>query len=160
MKTFSALALGVLFTLGLAPHLNAAPQFGQRSGVRVGTDTGRFTYTPTHTAFYAGKTSLPGGTVTEQLANVDPAIVEKSRQETPSGRLTTAEEVARLIVFLGSDGNGNVNGEVIHTAGHTAGSVSLYCADLEAVFTGDALLASGSFGCWARNVRKAFSASP
>jgi glyoxylase-like metal-dependent hydrolase (beta-lactamase superfamily II) len=33
--------------------------------------------------------------------------------------------------------------EVIHTAGHTAGSVSLYCADLKAVFTGDALLASG-----------------
>ncbi|MCW7945874.1 acetoacetyl-CoA reductase [Streptomyces hygroscopicus] len=59
----------------------------------------------------------PGGTVTEQLANVDPAILEKSRKETPSGRLTTAEEVARLIVFLGSDGNGNINGEVIHTAG-------------------------------------------
>jgi glyoxylase-like metal-dependent hydrolase (beta-lactamase superfamily II) len=33
--------------------------------------------------------------------------------------------------------------EVVHTAGHTRGSVSLYCADLEAVFTGDALLASG-----------------
>jgi glyoxylase-like metal-dependent hydrolase (beta-lactamase superfamily II) len=33
--------------------------------------------------------------------------------------------------------------EVIHTPGHTPGSVSLYCADLEAVFTGDALLASG-----------------
>jgi len=33
--------------------------------------------------------------------------------------------------------------EVIHTPGHTPGSVSLYCADLEVVFTGDALLASG-----------------
>jgi glyoxylase-like metal-dependent hydrolase (beta-lactamase superfamily II) len=33
--------------------------------------------------------------------------------------------------------------EVIHTAGHTRGSVSLYCADLEVVFTGDALAASG-----------------
>ena len=33
--------------------------------------------------------------------------------------------------------------EVIHTAGHTPGSVSLYCADLDAVFTGDAQLASG-----------------
>jgi glyoxylase-like metal-dependent hydrolase (beta-lactamase superfamily II) len=33
--------------------------------------------------------------------------------------------------------------EVIQTAGHTPGSVSLYCADLEVVFTGDALLASG-----------------
>ena len=33
--------------------------------------------------------------------------------------------------------------EVIGTAGHTRGSVSLYCADLEAVFTGDALLATG-----------------
>ena len=33
--------------------------------------------------------------------------------------------------------------EVIHTAGHTPGSVSLYCADLDVVFTGDALAASG-----------------
>lgn len=33
--------------------------------------------------------------------------------------------------------------EVLHTPGHTPGSVSLYCADLGAVFTGDALLASG-----------------
>jgi len=43
--------------------MNAAPQFGQRSGARVGTDVGRFTYTPTHTATYAGVTNLPGGTV-------------------------------------------------------------------------------------------------
>ncbi len=33
--------------------------------------------------------------------------------------------------------------EVIHTPGHTHGSVSLYCEGLEVVFTGDALLASG-----------------
>jgi glyoxylase-like metal-dependent hydrolase (beta-lactamase superfamily II) len=33
--------------------------------------------------------------------------------------------------------------EVIHTPGHTKGSVSLHCADLGIVFTGDALLASG-----------------
>jgi len=33
--------------------------------------------------------------------------------------------------------------EVIQTAGHTPGSVSLYCADLEVVFTGDALSGGG-----------------
>jgi glyoxylase-like metal-dependent hydrolase (beta-lactamase superfamily II) len=33
--------------------------------------------------------------------------------------------------------------EVIHTPGHTPGSVSLYCEDLGVVFTGDALLAGG-----------------
>jgi glyoxylase-like metal-dependent hydrolase (beta-lactamase superfamily II) len=33
--------------------------------------------------------------------------------------------------------------DVIHTGGHTPGSVSLYCADLEVMFTGDALTASG-----------------
>ncbi|HZR49245.1 MAG TPA: MBL fold metallo-hydrolase [Streptosporangiaceae bacterium] len=33
--------------------------------------------------------------------------------------------------------------EVIHSPGHSAGSVSLYCEELEAVFTGDTLLASG-----------------
>lgn len=33
--------------------------------------------------------------------------------------------------------------EVLHTPGHTAGSVSLYCEELEVVFSGDALLAGG-----------------
>jgi glyoxylase-like metal-dependent hydrolase (beta-lactamase superfamily II) len=33
--------------------------------------------------------------------------------------------------------------EVMHTAGHTPGSVSIYCEDLEVVFTGDTLAASG-----------------
>jgi glyoxylase-like metal-dependent hydrolase (beta-lactamase superfamily II) len=33
--------------------------------------------------------------------------------------------------------------EVLHTGGHTPGSVSLYCADLEVVFTGDVLAANG-----------------
>jgi len=33
--------------------------------------------------------------------------------------------------------------EVIHTGGHTPGSVSIYCEDLGVVFTGDALYANG-----------------
>ena len=33
--------------------------------------------------------------------------------------------------------------DVLHTPGHTPGSVSLYCEDLGVVFTGDALVASG-----------------
>jgi len=33
--------------------------------------------------------------------------------------------------------------EVIHTPGHTPGSVCLYCEDLDVVFTGHALLATG-----------------
>jgi glyoxylase-like metal-dependent hydrolase (beta-lactamase superfamily II) len=36
--------------------------------------------------------------------------------------------------------------EVIHTGGHTPGSVSLYCEGLEVVFTGDALSANGPVG--------------
>ena len=37
----------------------------------------------------------------------------------------------------------DVSLEVLHTPGHTPGSVSLYCEDLGVVFTGDALLAAG-----------------
>jgi len=33
--------------------------------------------------------------------------------------------------------------EVLHTAGHSPGSVSLYCEDMGVVFTGDALTANG-----------------
>ncbi|MEQ4723310.1 SDR family oxidoreductase [Nonomuraea sp. B19D2] len=59
----------------------------------------------------------PGGTLTESLEAVDPVLLERAVQETPSGRLSTADDVARLIVFLCSAANGNINGEVVHTAG-------------------------------------------
>jgi len=64
----------------------------------------------------------PGATLTESLriAADYPGTAEMVAAEverTPSGRLSTPEEVARLIVFLGSEANGNINGEVIHTAG-------------------------------------------
>ncbi|MEU8801164.1 SDR family oxidoreductase [Spirillospora sp. NPDC048819] len=59
----------------------------------------------------------PGATLTESLDAVDPVLLEKATEETPSGRLSTADDVARLIVFLCSEANGNVNGEVVHTAG-------------------------------------------
>jgi allene oxide cyclase-like protein len=44
--------------------LNAKAQFGKQPGARIGSDHGRFTYTSTHSASYAGEASLPGGTVT------------------------------------------------------------------------------------------------
>ena len=64
----------------------------------------------------------PGATRTEHMATIlqDPAtneLVRKEIEQTPSGRLSEPEDVARLIVFLGSEANGNINGELIHTAG-------------------------------------------
>ena len=44
--------------------LNATRQFGHRTGARIGSDRGRFTYTGMHSASYSGEASLPGGTVT------------------------------------------------------------------------------------------------
>ncbi len=48
-------------------------------------------------------------------------------------------QIAELGVFEVAD----VVLEVIHTPGHSPGSVSLYCEDLGAVFSGDALIAEG-----------------
>jgi 3-oxoacyl-[acyl-carrier protein] reductase len=59
----------------------------------------------------------PGTTLTESQQNVHAEIVAHQREITPSGRLATPDDVARLIVFLGSQANGNINGEVIDTAG-------------------------------------------
>jgi 3-oxoacyl-[acyl-carrier protein] reductase len=64
----------------------------------------------------------PGATMTESMAEIllDPAtkaLVDREIEQTPSGRLSEPDEVAKLIVFLGSAANGNVNGEIIHTAG-------------------------------------------
>lgn len=59
----------------------------------------------------------PGATTTESMDAVAPEITEHQRQQTPSGRLSTPEDVARTIAFLCSEANGNVTGELIHTAG-------------------------------------------
>lgn len=65
---------------------------------------------------------VPGATLTETVRGLaeqpgTSELLAAETERTPSGRLTTPEEVARLIVFLGSAANGNVNGAVIHTAG-------------------------------------------
>jgi hypothetical protein len=44
--------------------VNAAPQFGKRKGVAIGTDSGTMTFTGPHTASFKGKAVLPGGTLT------------------------------------------------------------------------------------------------
>jgi 3-oxoacyl-[acyl-carrier protein] reductase len=64
----------------------------------------------------------PGATRTELMDELllDPAtreLVTREVEQTPSGRLSDPDDIARLIVFLGSAANGNINGEVIHTAG-------------------------------------------
>lgn len=59
----------------------------------------------------------PGGTRTESLERVDPAQLARAERDTPSGRLSTPEDVGNLIAFLCSEANGNINGEIIHVAG-------------------------------------------
>jgi hypothetical protein len=44
--------------------VNAAPQFGKKTGVAVGSDSGTMTFTGTHTATFKGEAVLPGGTLT------------------------------------------------------------------------------------------------
>ena len=44
--------------------VNAAPQFGKKKGVEVGSDSGTMTFTGPHTATFRGKAVLPGGTLT------------------------------------------------------------------------------------------------
>ncbi|GHF65422.1 beta-ketoacyl-ACP reductase [Streptomyces mashuensis] len=64
----------------------------------------------------------PGATRTEffeQLLEDESTreMVDKEIERTPSGRISDPEDVANLILFLGSDANRAINGEVIHAAG-------------------------------------------
>jgi glyoxylase-like metal-dependent hydrolase (beta-lactamase superfamily II) len=66
----------------------------------------------------------------------------------PSDRLAWREAHAEVTpeIEMEEGGSFEVAGvvlEVLHTPGHTPGSVSLYCEGLAAVLTGDALLADG-----------------
>ncbi|MDP9457099.1 MAG: hypothetical protein CYG60_17720 [Actinobacteria bacterium] len=61
---------------------------------------------------------MPGLTLTERARRVIPGeVLDGEAARTPTGRLTTPEEVAALVVFLGSAANGHVNGENIRVSG-------------------------------------------
>lgn len=61
---------------------------------------------------------MPGMTLTQRAHRTLPRnIREQVANQTPSGRLTTPEDVAATMVFLGSAANGHVNGEIIRVTG-------------------------------------------
>lgn len=61
---------------------------------------------------------MPGLTLTERASRVIPqTVLDEEAARTPTGRLTTPEEVAGLVVFLGSAANGHVNGQIVRVTG-------------------------------------------
>lgn len=64
-----------------------------------------------------------GFTLTERnLGHFGDELRERVSGAVPSRRLSTPEEVARVVVFLGSAANGNISGEVVREGSSTAGS--------------------------------------
>jgi 3-oxoacyl-[acyl-carrier protein] reductase len=61
----------------------------------------------------------PGLTTTERMVNgmVPGALIDSVAKSTPTGRLATPEEVAKMIVFLGSGANGNTTGQFVSVSG-------------------------------------------
>ena len=61
---------------------------------------------------------MPGFTLTEKARNwmLEERIMQMAEQ-TPTNRLATPEDIARLVVFLGSPINTHINGEEIRVAG-------------------------------------------
>jgi glyoxylase-like metal-dependent hydrolase (beta-lactamase superfamily II) len=79
-----------------------------------------------------------------EVADRDEAPVALHRADQFFWRAAHAEADAEIQMADGGRFEvADVQLEVIHTPGHTPGSVSLYCEGLEAVFTGDALGAAG-----------------
>lgn len=61
---------------------------------------------------------MPGLTLTEQNREEIPEkLHEQEAEKTSTGRLTTSEEVASAIVYLSSEANGHVNGEIVRVTG-------------------------------------------
>lgn len=65
-------------------------------------------------------TVAPGFTLTEgNLARFGDDVREPVRQRTPSGHLSVPQDIASVVVFLGSPANGNVTGAYLPVAGGT-----------------------------------------
>jgi 3-oxoacyl-[acyl-carrier protein] reductase len=60
---------------------------------------------------------MPGFVATESNLKIPQENQEMIRKMTPTGRFTTPEDVAQLIVFLGSQANGHVNGQTVLISG-------------------------------------------
>ncbi len=56
---------------------------------------------------------MPGFVATESNLQIQKDYLDLIRKGTPTGRLTTPEDVARLIVFLGSQANTQINGQIV-----------------------------------------------
>lgn len=60
----------------------------------------------------------PGFTVTERNLELMPQrLRDQQAAHTPTRRLSTPDDVARAIVFLGSPANGNITGETLNVTG-------------------------------------------
>lgn len=60
----------------------------------------------------------PGLTLTDQIrARVAPERLAGEAARSPSGRLSTPEDVARVVAFVCSEANGNLTGEIIPVTG-------------------------------------------
>ncbi|MFD7733304.1 SDR family NAD(P)-dependent oxidoreductase [Kitasatospora phosalacinea] len=55
----------------------------------------------------------PGFTLTDSRPPLPAALTDRLAAGTPTRRLSDAEDVARLVVFLGSGANGNLTGELV-----------------------------------------------
>src|SRR5258707_649329 len=78
-----------------------------------------------------------------EVAERDEAPVALHKADRIQWRTVHDDDPEILMDHAGTFEVADVTLKVIHTPGHSSGSVSLYCPELEAVFTGDALIASG-----------------
>jgi 3-oxoacyl-[acyl-carrier protein] reductase len=61
---------------------------------------------------------VPGQTLTENVVGLAPETFLQSKAKSlPSGHMSTPEDVAGVVVFLGSAANGNVNGQSVRVTG-------------------------------------------
>jgi NAD(P)-dependent dehydrogenase (short-subunit alcohol dehydrogenase family) len=61
---------------------------------------------------------MPGFVPTERNRRMVPApVLERFASMTPTGRLATEDEVARVVTFLASEANGSVNGVAVRVSG-------------------------------------------
>ncbi|MFD2354825.1 SDR family oxidoreductase [Nonomuraea ferruginea] len=62
----------------------------------------------------------PGFTLTEKASGFPRAIIDQLAAGVPTRRLSDPEDVARLVVFLGSAANGNLTGELVREGSSAA----------------------------------------
>lgn len=117
--------INVVSIAGLLGTVGSGEYAAAKSGMIALTQTAAKEAGPLGITVNAIAPGLVATPTNQKLMDRDSPFIEAALYGTPTGKLTTPEEISELVLFLCSSNAGNINGEVIRVDGGSAINISM-----------------------------------